>query len=391
MDPRPTPADEDSVAGFRPVAGSPPPPPPPGYSGGGSAAPSAPAGATTVTGVAPSGLTDGNGLGAPSRSVATGHGAAAASGAGRVGSRVTSRLPGSPAGGVATGLLRAARPKQWTKNVLVFAAPGAAGVLFHARPLLHTIIAFVLFCAVASGTYLLNDAMDAPADRQHPVKRHRPVAAGVVGVQLALTLAAVLMVGGIVLGALLRPQLGLVLGIYVALQVAYSTYLKHKPIYDITCVAGGFLLRAIAGAVAIPVAVSEWFLIVTTFGSLLMVTGKRLAEHAELGEGRGGHRATLDAYSITFLRIVVAMSATGAVVGYSLWAFGLEAAAVAVHHHDGIFFQLSIIPVLLALLHFTLLIEQGHGARPEELVLGDRQLQILGALWVLLFALGVYG
>ena len=305
--------------------------------------------------------------------------------------RADSLRPNNPPSGLAAGILRAARPKQWTKNVLVFAAPGAAGVLFHGRPFLHTLAAFALFCAVASGTYLLNDAMDAPADRQHPVKRHRPVAAGIVSVRLAFILAAVFMGAGIALGALLRPQLGLVLGIYVVLQVAYSSYLKHQPVYDITCVAGGFLLRAIAGAVAIPVAVSEWFLIVTTFGSLLMVTGKRLAEHAELGEGRGGHRATLDAYSITFLRIVVAMSATGAVVGYSVWAFGLEAAAVAVHHHDGIFFQLSIVPVLLALLHFTLLIEQGHGARPEELVLGDRQLQILGALWVLLFALGVYG
>jgi decaprenyl-phosphate phosphoribosyltransferase len=280
---------------------------------------------------------------------------------------------------------------QWTKNVLVFAAPGAAGVLFHRDPFLHAIAAFGLFCMVSSGTYMLNDAIDAPADRKHPVKRYRPVAAQLVSLRLTLVCAAVLMGGGIILGVLLRPQLGLVLGIYVALQVAYSSYLKHLPVYDIACVAGGFLLRAIAGAVAIPVAVSEWFLIVTTFGSLLMVTGKRLAEHAELGEGRGGHRVTLDAYSISFLRIVVAITATGTIVGYALWAFGLEASAVAVHHHDGIFFQLSIVPVLLALLHFTLLIEGGKGARPEELVLGDRQLQVLGALWLLLFALGVYG
>jgi decaprenyl-phosphate phosphoribosyltransferase len=273
----------------------------------------------------------------------------------------------------------------------VFAAPGAAGVLFHGRPFLHALAAFGLFCMVSSGTYFLNDAIDAPADRQHPVKRNRPVAAGIIPVRTALVAAGVLMAAGIAAGALLRLQLGLVLGIYAVLQVAYSSYLKHLPIYDIASVAGGFLLRAIAGAVAIPVSVSEWFLIVTTFGSLLMVTGKRLAEHAELGEGRGGHRATLDAYSISFLRIVVAISATGAMVGYALWAFGLDASAVAIRHHDGIFFQLSIVPVLLALLHFTLLIEQGRGARPEELVLGDRQLQLLGAIWVLLFALGVYG
>ena len=302
--------------------------------------------------------------------------------------------PGLPADllpPTAVALVRALRPKQWTKNVLVFAAPGAAGVLFHPAPLLHVLAAFALFCAVASGTYLLNDSFDVAADRQHPVKRRRPVAAGLVSVRLALGVAAGLIAVGIALGALLRLQLGLVLAIYAVLQIVYSTYLKHVPIYDITCVSGGFLLRAIAGAVAVPVAISEWFLIVTTFGSLLMVTGKRLAEHAELGEGRGGHRATLDAYTIGFLRIVVAIAATGAVVGYALWAFGLEAVSVTVHHHDGIFFQLSIIPVLLALLHYTLLIEQGRGARPEELVLGDRHFQILGAVWLLLFALGVYG
>lgn len=287
------------------------------------------------------------------------------------------------------GLIRTMRVKQWTKNVLVFAAPGAAAVLTHRQALLHTLAAFGLFCAVSAGTYFLNDALDAPADRRHPVKRNRPVAAGIVSVPTALAMAGILMAGGVALGALLRPQLGIVLGIYVVLQVAYSSYLKHLPIYDLTCVAGGFLLRAIAGAVAVPVVISEWFLIVTTFGSLLMVTGKRLSEHAELGEGRGGHRATLDAYTTTFLRIVVAISATGAVVGYSMWAFGLQTAAI--HHHDGIYYQLSIIPVLLALLHFTFLIDSGKGARPEELVLRDHQLQLMGVIWAVLFALGVYG
>lgn len=297
--------------------------------------------------------------------------------------------PRRRAGSLAGGVVRTMRPKQWTKNVLVFAAPGAAGVLTHGTALLHALAAFGLFCAVSSGTYFLNDALDAPADRKHPVKRNRPVAAGTISVPAALVMAGVLMAGGVVLGVLLRAELGLVLGIYVALQIAYSSYLKHLPIYDLTCVAGGFLLRAIAGGVAVPVPISEWFLIVTTFGSLLMVTGKRLSEHAELGEGRGGHRATLDAYTTTFLRIVVALSATGAVVGYSLWAFSLQTAAI--HHNDGIYYQLSIIPVLLALLHFTFLIDSGKGARPEELVLGDRQLQLMGVIWAVLFALGVYG
>ena len=298
-----------------------------------------------------------------------------------------STLPSRP--GVFLGGVRTARPKQWAKNILVFAAPGAAGVLNQSQPFLRTLASFALFCVVSSGTYFLNDALDVEADRRHPTKRYRPVAAGILPVRAAVATAGVLMLGAIGLAAALRLQLALVLAIYVVLQIAYSTRLKHMPIYDLTCVAGGFLLRAIAGAVAVPVRVSEWFLIVTTFGSLLMVTGKRLAEHAELGEGRGSHRATLDAYSTSFLRIVLAISATGAVVGYSLWAFSLVPATL--HHSDPIWFQLSIIPVLLALLHFTFLVEKGRGARPEELVLHDRQLQLLGLVWVLLFALGVYG
>lgn len=283
---------------------------------------------------------------------------------------------------------RTARPKQWSKNVLVFAAPGAAGVLTHLHPLLHTLAAFGLFCAVASGTYFLNDALDVEADRLHPHKRNRPVAAGELSVAAAVATGSILMAAGVGLGFAVTNQLGIVLAIYVALQISYSLFLKHLPVYDLAAVAGGFLLRAIAGGVAVPVPISEWFLIVTTFGTLLMVTGKRLAEHAELGEDRGSHRATLDAYSTTYLRIVVAISATGAVVGYSLWAFGLRSATL--DHHDGIFYELSIVPVLLGLLHYTFLIDHGRGARPEELVLRDRHLQIMGVLWALLFGLAVY-
>jgi decaprenyl-phosphate phosphoribosyltransferase len=140
--------------------------------------------------------------------------------------------------------------------------------------------------------------------------------------------------------------------------------------------------------VAIPVAVSEWFLIVATFGSLLMVTGKRVAEHAELGEARGAHRSTLDVYSVSFLRTVLAISAGGAIVGYCLWAFSLQTALA--HHGDPIWYQLSIVPWIIALLRYTFLVEGGRGAKPEELVFADRPLQVLGLIWAALFALGVY-
>lgn len=287
------------------------------------------------------------------------------------------------------GLLRTARPRQWAKNLLVFAAPGAAGVLTQGTPLLRTLEAFLLFCLVSSGTYFLNDALDARADRGHPTKRYRPVAAGVVSVRMALAAAVTLMVLSIGVGVALRWRLGLVLGIYVLLQVSYSVYLKHQPIFDLVSVASGFVLRAIAGAVAIPVPVSQWFLIVATFGSLLMVTGKRVAEHAELGDERGAHRATLDAYSQTFLRTVLAIAAGGAIIGYFEWAFNLQTAAIH-HHADAIWYQLSSIPVFIALLRYTYLVEAGHGAKPEELVLADRPLQALGIAWMALFAVAIY-
>lgn len=284
--------------------------------------------------------------------------------------------------------MRLARPKQWTKNVLVLAAPGAAGVLTHGGPLLRSLAALALFCVVASGTYYLNDALDVAADRQHPSKRLRPVASGAVDVRLAYVLGVGLLASGVALSALVNWHLSVVLAIYVAVQFAYSYYLKHQPIYDMAAVAAGFVLRAIAGGVAAEVLISQWFLIVATFGSLLMVAGKRVAEHAELGQGRGAHRATLDAYSTTFLRTVLGIAATGAIVGYCLWAFSLQTALT--HHADPIWYQLSIVPMVVALLRYTFLVESGQGAKPEELVLSDRSLQVLGVIWAVLFALGVY-
>jgi decaprenyl-phosphate phosphoribosyltransferase len=290
---------------------------------------------------------------------------------------------------VAAGLVRTARIRQWPKNVLVFAAPGAAGVLTHGHALLRTLAAVGLFCVISSGTYFLNDALDVDADRLHPTKRFRPVASGAVSVRLAWATGTVLMALALGLGTALTWRLGVVLAIYLAIQFAYSFYFKHQPIYDLAAVSAGFVLRALAGAVAVPVPVSQWFLIVATFGSLLMVTGKRVAEHAELGDERGAHRATLDQYSSTFLRTVLAIAAACAILGYCLWAFSFQTAAL--HHHDQIWFQLSIVPVMIALLRFTFLVEAGHGAKPEELVLADRPLQLMGIVWALLFAIGVYG
>jgi decaprenyl-phosphate phosphoribosyltransferase len=287
------------------------------------------------------------------------------------------------------GLLRTARPKQWVKNVLVFAAPGAAGVLSHGHALIDAVATFLLFTLVASGVYFLNDVADVESDRQHPRKRLRPVAAGVVSTRLAVVLGASFIAAGLGLAVLVNWKLVLVLAIYVGVQFSYAMWLKHEPILDLAAVASGFVLRAIAGGVAVGVPISEWFLIVATFGSLFMVTGKRAAEHVTLGDARGSVRATLDAYSLTYLRSILVVSATVTITAYCLWAF--ENARAVLHSHTGIWFQLSIVPFTLAMLRYGLLIDQGHGGQPEDVVLGDRVLQVLGLLWALLFALGVYG
>lgn len=287
------------------------------------------------------------------------------------------------------GLIRTSRPKQWLKNVLVFAAPGAAGVLTNGHALRQALAAFAIFCVVASGVYFVNDALDVESDRRHPIKRMRPVAAGVIGVRPAMAIGGLLVVIALALAALVAWKLLVVLAIYVAVQVAYTVWLKHQPILDLAAVASGFVLRAIAGAVAVGVPISQWFVIVATFGSLFMVTGKRFTEHVDLGDGRGEVRASLSGYSLSFLRSVLVIAATVTITAYCLWAF--ENVKVHEQHHPAIWFQLSFVPFTLAMLRYGLLVDQGHGGSPEDLVLGDGTLLVLAIVWTIMFALGVYG
>jgi decaprenyl-phosphate phosphoribosyltransferase len=293
---------------------------------------------------------------------------------------------------LARGLVRLARPRQWVKNLLVFVAPGAAGVLLHPTVLWHAAAAFGIFCLAASGTYYLNDARDAEADRRHPTKCHRPVAAGVVPVPVALTLGVVMMAASVGLGGWLAGwHLSVVMAAYVAVQLAYSAGLKNEAILDLACVSAGFILRAVAGGVATKVPLSNWFLIVVSFGSLLVVTGKRSGEKQLLEEGgtdQTSVRQTLGLYTPSFLRTVRTLSAAVTVSAYCLWAF--ERAAQVHQGHDPIWFQLTIIPFVIGLLHVLRLLDSGAGAAPEELALHDHRLQIYGVCWVALFAIGAY-
>lgn len=284
-------------------------------------------------------------------------------------------------------LVAAVRPKQWVKNVLVFAAPGAAGVLDQFGILADALAAFACFCLVAAGTYFLNDASDVAEDRVHPTKRYRPIAAGEVPVGLARVVGVLAMVAGIGLGAAVRWQLGAVLLAYVLLTTAYTLWLKHHTVVDVVAVAAGFVLRARAGAAATDVPVSDWFFIVASFGSLFMVSGKRHAESVTMGAQGGSVRRTLDGYTGSYLAYLRSVTSGVVLVAYCLWAF--EKAALV----DGSvpWFQISIVPFTSAILRYAQLVDAGEGGAPEELVLRDRMLQLLGAAWVVTFALGVYG
>ncbi len=291
------------------------------------------------------------------------------------------------------GVVRVARPKQWLKNVLVFAAPGAAGVLTHRHQGLLALGAFGIFCLAASGTYFVNDALDAAADRLHPVKRRRPVAAGIVSRGLAVGVGTGLLVGALGLAWLLAGErFTAVIAIYGGIVTVYSLRLKQELIVDLACVSSGFILRAIAGGVATGVPLTNWFIIVASFGSLLVVTGKRSAEHSHLGEERAAVRRTLGAYPPAFLRSVRLISAAVLIGAYCQWAFGITDRLGALSHgHHPLWFELSIVPFVLAVLHLELRFETGHGAAPEDLALGDRMLQVLGLVWAAVFAAGIYG
>ena len=287
-------------------------------------------------------------------------------------------------GAIAVGLFVAARPRQWAKNVLVLAAPGAAGVLSQAPSLLRVALAFLAFCLVASGTYLLNDVRDADADRLHPTKRGRPIAAGAVPPAVAVGAGIALLAAGLAVAAAVSLPLLAVAAGYLALAISYTLWLKHVAVLDIATVAAFFIIRAVAGGVAVDVPLSRWFLIVASFGSLFMVAGKRAGEHVELGDDRAATRATLGVYSLEYLRFVRTMAAGVAVTAYCLWAFEQSGADAS-----GPLFELSVIPFVLFVLRYALLLEGGRGSAPEDLVLGDRILLVLAVAWAIVFGTGV--
>lgn len=290
-----------------------------------------------------------------------------------------------------TGVIKAIRPRQWVKNVLVLAAPlAAAGSGDHHRPRdaaghvvpydwgamgIKVSIAFVVFSLAASAIYLINDVRDVEADREHPTKRFRPIAAGVVPPWLAYTLAVALGAASLGLSWWLTPNLTVVMAVYLVMQLGYCFGLKHQAVIDICIVSSAYLIRAIAGGAATGIPLSQWFLLTAAFGSLFMVAGKRYAE-LQLSERTGAQiRKSLESYTSTYLRFVWTLSATAVVMSYGLWAFERD-------RYSGSWFAVSMIPFTIAILRYAVDVDGGLAGEPEDIALRDRVLQLLALAWI---------
>ena len=283
-------------------------------------------------------------------------------------------------------LVKALRPKQWAKNVLVVAAPFAAGRLFEPSVAADVAVAFVAFCLASSAVYLLNDVRDAPKDRLHPEKKNRPIASGQVAPSTAVVLAVVALVASLALSTLAEPALLWVIVTYLVLQLLYVFWLKNQPVLDLAVIASGFLLRALAGGAATDIAISDWFLLVAGFGSLFVVAGKRYselvmleAEDAEVGQTR----STLLSYTSTYLRFVWTVAAAVTVMVYGLWV-------ITVPRDSTTATLISLVPFTLGLLVYALVIDSGKGGEPETAILRNPTLLALGALWVVSLGVTLY-
>jgi len=280
-------------------------------------------------------------------------------------------------------LLKTMRPRQWTKNVFVFAALVFDGKLFNLPDFLRTLAGLGLFCLISSAVYIFNDLLDVEADRQHPLKKNRPIASGKLPVRLALASGAILSLLAIGLGYLLSWQFSLTVISYLAMMLAYSKWLKHVPILDVLILAAGFVLRVHSGTTLITVErFSPWLYVLMTLLALYLGFGKRRAELALLASDAsnqslsGGSRKVLDGYTIPLLDQFITIVSGTTIVAYSLYTFFRPETP---GNHA---LMLTIPFVIYAIFRYLYLIQvKLIGGEPEEILLSDRPFQISIFLW----------
>ena len=276
-------------------------------------------------------------------------------------------------------LIKTMRPRQWPKNIFVFAALVFDKQLLIPNALLRTVVGFVLFCCISSAVYIFNDLADIQADREHPEKKNRPIPSGKLPIGIAWT-AGILLVGiALIFGYLLSPSFALVVATYLVLNLAYSRWLKHVLILDVLILASGFVLRVGAGVTIIHVErFSPWLYVVMTLLALYLGFGKRRAELALLANDAKAHRSVLDGYTIPLLDQYIMIVSGTTIVAYSFYTF--SAPNVPANHS----MMLTVPFVLYAIFRYLYLVQIKHaGGAPEEILLSDRPLQIALVLWAL--------
>ena len=287
----------------------------------------------------------------------------------------------------AASLLVSLRPDQWHKNLIVFAALIFAVKLLHPAALARATAAFLIFCAVSSVVYLINDVADRDQDRQHPVKRLRPIASGELSPGTALTFAAVLGAAALAIAFWLRPAFGVAAAAYLALFVVYTGALKHIVVLDVMTIAIGFVLRAVAGGLVIDVHISNWLLVCTMLGALFLGLAKRRHEMTLLSEGAGGHRKILEEYDTYLLDQMIGVVAAATMVAYIIYCASPETRA-----YFGTEWMVLTTPFpIYGLFRYLYLVHRkAAGGNPSDLLLNDRPLLACVLLWGLTSVLIIY-
>ena len=276
-------------------------------------------------------------------------------------------------------VVQSLRPQQWTKNLFVFAGLGFSGRLLERDAWPPAVAAFLIFCGLSGAVYLINDVLDRSADAQHPLKRLRPVASGALRPGIALGAAAVLAAVCLAASVAVNRELALTAIAYVLLLVAYSAALKHYVIIDVLTLSAGFVLRAVAGAVAIDVPISHWLLVCTTLLALFLGLSKRRHELTLLADGAAGHRPILDEYSPYLLDQMIAVVTASTLIAYSVYTISSDTAERIGSDRLG----LTIPFVLYGIFRYLYLVHQRRGGgSPSDLILSDRPLLACVALWV---------
>jgi 4-hydroxybenzoate polyprenyltransferase len=288
---------------------------------------------------------------------------------------------------VALNLLLSTRPSQWTKNLLVFAGVLFGLRLFEVRAVGDAVAAFAIFCALSGSVYILNDIADRDADRQHPLKRRRPIASGAVSLPVAAAAAALLGAVGLAGAFRLSVPFGAVAVAYLLLQAAYTHILKNVVILDVLAIAIGFVLRAVGGAVAVNVEISRWLLVCTILLALFIALAKRRHEIVLLADTAASHRAILGEYSLYLLDQMIAVVTASTLISYVFYTISPETAAKFGTEWLG----LTIPFPLYGIFRYLYLVHhRAGGGSPADLLLTDRPLLVCVALWVVAVAIIIY-